>query len=84
MAIAVASTFLTKLEVREDHQTSILKAINKIRDVGTGYKRRRTESLAADISPSAFANLSEWIKYQTEPTIVLPFVTSFQEACFAC
>ena len=54
MAIVMASAFLTKLEVREDHQTSILKAINKIRDVGTGYKRRRTESLAADISPSAY------------------------------
>ena len=44
MAIAMASCFLTKLEVREDHQTSILEAINKIRDEGAGYgyKRRRT------------------------------------------
>ena len=66
MAIYMASAFLTELEVREDHQTSILKAINKIRDVGTGYKRRHTESLAADISPSAFANLSDWLKYQTD------------------
>ena len=66
MAIVVASAFLTTLEVREDHQTSILKAINKIRDEGTGYKRRRTERSAADISPSAFANLSDWRKYQAD------------------
>ena len=30
LAIAVASAFLTELEVCEDHQTSILEAIKKI------------------------------------------------------
>ena len=68
MAIAMASCFLTKLEVREDHQTSILEAINKIRDEGAayGYKRRRIERSAADISASAFGNLSDWWINQTD------------------
>ena len=37
MAIFLTSCFLTELEVGEDHQTSIVEAINKIRDEGTGY-----------------------------------------------
>ena len=66
LGTSMVSKFLTELGIREDHQTSILEAINRIRDEGAGYKRRRTENLATDISASAFGNLSDWWKNQTD------------------